>query len=219
MWSLAFSEASTLPPLCVLQVICANVRELLGITNTPWSRSIADPRRDNVALFLEKKSRTGERAEALSFQRFLYDLEQWDPDVNPNKQAEERKKKKKSKTQKCLSVISYHQLSAGPWHRWDTYSRSEKGPDINTSQQQNATIVSGSDKQRKNLLSVVSAGCQRVFKNRFRQKWAAGNLLTCGWSYEMQETTKINYNIFVFPHISIRLRKQHNEVIKGLLPS
>ncbi|MEQ2193731.1 hypothetical protein XENOCAPTIV_011601 [Xenoophorus captivus] len=70
----AISKASTL--LCVPQVICARVRELLGITETLWSRSIADPRRDPMALFLEKKSRTGEHAEALTFQRFLYDFYQ-----------------------------------------------------------------------------------------------------------------------------------------------
>ncbi|XP_047244263.1 sterile alpha motif domain-containing protein 15-like isoform X2 [Girardinichthys multiradiatus] len=58
------------------KVICARVRELLGITETLWSRSIADPRQDPVALFLEKKSRTGEHAEALTFQRFLYDFYQ-----------------------------------------------------------------------------------------------------------------------------------------------
>ncbi|CAJ1077402.1 sterile alpha motif domain-containing protein 15 [Xyrichtys novacula] len=50
-----------------MQVISARVRELLGITETPWSRSIADPPRDGIGLFLEKKSRTGERADSLIY--------------------------------------------------------------------------------------------------------------------------------------------------------
>ncbi|XP_038583348.1 uncharacterized protein LOC119909283 isoform X2 [Micropterus salmoides] len=58
------------------KVISARVRELLGITETLWSRSIADPPRDNMGLFLEKKSRTGEQADSLAYQRFLEDARQ-----------------------------------------------------------------------------------------------------------------------------------------------
>lgn len=54
-----------------LQVISAHVRKLLGITDTPWSRSIADPPRDARTLFLEKKSRTGEWADSLTYQQSL----------------------------------------------------------------------------------------------------------------------------------------------------
>ncbi|XP_074541622.1 sterile alpha motif domain-containing protein 15-like [Halichoeres trimaculatus] len=50
-----------------MQVISAHVRELLGITETPWSSSIADPPRDHMGLFLERKSRTGEQADSLIF--------------------------------------------------------------------------------------------------------------------------------------------------------
>ncbi|XP_028461717.1 sterile alpha motif domain-containing protein 15 isoform X1 [Perca flavescens] len=57
-----------------LLVICAGVRELLGITETPWSRNIADPPRDSMGLFLEKKSRTGELADNLTYQQFLDDM-------------------------------------------------------------------------------------------------------------------------------------------------
>ncbi|XP_047429631.1 sterile alpha motif domain-containing protein 15-like [Mugil cephalus] len=57
-----------------MQVISACVRELLGITEILWSRSIANPRRDSVALFLEQKCRTGERADSLTYQRFLEDM-------------------------------------------------------------------------------------------------------------------------------------------------
>uniref|UniRef100_A0A8C9ZDT3 Uncharacterized protein n=1 Tax=Sander lucioperca TaxID=283035 RepID=A0A8C9ZDT3_SANLU len=59
-----------------MKVICAGVRELLGITETLWSRSIADPPRDSMGLFLEKKSTTGERADNLTYQQFLDDTHQ-----------------------------------------------------------------------------------------------------------------------------------------------
>uniref|UniRef100_A0A096LR48 SAM domain-containing protein n=1 Tax=Poecilia formosa TaxID=48698 RepID=A0A096LR48_POEFO len=56
-------------------VVSACVRVLLGITETPWNNSIADPRRDTVALFLEVKSRTGKWTNSLTYQQFLYYLE------------------------------------------------------------------------------------------------------------------------------------------------
>ncbi|XP_030260289.1 sterile alpha motif domain-containing protein 15-like [Sparus aurata] len=59
-----------------MQVIAAHVRELLGITEAPWSRSIADPPRDVRGRFLEKKSRTGEPADSLTYQQFLDDMRQ-----------------------------------------------------------------------------------------------------------------------------------------------
>uniref|UniRef100_A0A3P9JHM2 SAM domain-containing protein n=1 Tax=Oryzias latipes TaxID=8090 RepID=A0A3P9JHM2_ORYLA len=73
---LIFVNCSNLPKLGIvdfkdMQVISARVRELLGITETPWSHSIADPPRDAMALFLERKSRTGERADSLTYQQFL----------------------------------------------------------------------------------------------------------------------------------------------------
>ncbi|XP_026175206.1 sterile alpha motif domain-containing protein 15 [Mastacembelus armatus] len=54
-----------------IQVISGHVRKLLGITETLWSRSIAEPMRDSMGLFLEKKSRTGQRADSLTYQQFL----------------------------------------------------------------------------------------------------------------------------------------------------
>ncbi|KAL6095592.1 samd15 [Pungitius sinensis] len=52
-----------------MKVICARVRALLGIEDTPWSRSIADPPAGSRVLFLEKKSRTGGRADGLAYMR------------------------------------------------------------------------------------------------------------------------------------------------------
>uniref|UniRef100_A0A8C9SQM5 SAM domain-containing protein n=1 Tax=Scleropages formosus TaxID=113540 RepID=A0A8C9SQM5_SCLFO len=47
------------------------VRELLNIEEPLWNRSIALPRRDEMGLFLEKKSRTGVWADSLTYPEFL----------------------------------------------------------------------------------------------------------------------------------------------------
>lgn len=54
-----------------MQAISACVRELLGISEPLWNRSIADPPRDDMAMFLEVRSRTGERADTLTYAQFL----------------------------------------------------------------------------------------------------------------------------------------------------
>ncbi|XP_054618491.1 sterile alpha motif domain-containing protein 15-like [Dunckerocampus dactyliophorus] len=56
------------------KAISARVRELLGITEALWSRSIADPPRDNMGLFLEMKSRTGVKSDQLTYQQLLDDI-------------------------------------------------------------------------------------------------------------------------------------------------
>ncbi|NXE48119.1 SAM15 protein, partial [Casuarius casuarius] len=53
------------------QEISRHVRELLGIEEPLFSRSIALPYRDNMGLFLEWKSQLGEKADALTFSRFV----------------------------------------------------------------------------------------------------------------------------------------------------
>ncbi|NWI90460.1 SAM15 protein, partial [Pitta sordida] len=53
------------------QEISRRVRELLGIEEPLFSRSIALPYRDNMGLFLERKSRTGKKADALTFSEFI----------------------------------------------------------------------------------------------------------------------------------------------------
>ncbi|XP_061900998.1 sterile alpha motif domain-containing protein 15-like isoform X1 [Entelurus aequoreus] len=57
-----------------MQAISTCVRELLGITQTLWSRSIADPPRDDIGLFLEMKSRTGVKTDQLTIQQLLDDI-------------------------------------------------------------------------------------------------------------------------------------------------
>uniref|UniRef100_A0A672TRV1 Uncharacterized protein n=1 Tax=Strigops habroptila TaxID=2489341 RepID=A0A672TRV1_STRHB len=51
--------------------ISRHVRELLGIEEPVFSRSIALPYRDNMGLFLERKSWSGKKADALTFSQFI----------------------------------------------------------------------------------------------------------------------------------------------------
>ncbi|KFU86871.1 Sterile alpha motif domain-containing protein 15, partial [Chaetura pelagica] len=53
------------------QEISRHVRELLGIEEPSFQRSIALPYRDNLGLFLERKSPTGRKADALTFSQFI----------------------------------------------------------------------------------------------------------------------------------------------------
>ncbi|KAM4014166.1 sterile alpha motif domain-containing protein 15 [Anomaloglossus baeobatrachus] len=67
---------STLPRMGVtdcehVRTIARLVRELLGVTEPSWGRSISLPRRDNMGLFLEQKSQTGAHRELLSYSQFI----------------------------------------------------------------------------------------------------------------------------------------------------
>ncbi|KFP73538.1 Sterile alpha motif domain-containing protein 15, partial [Acanthisitta chloris] len=53
------------------QEISRHIRELLGIEEPLFNRSIALPYRDNMGLFLERKSRSGKKADALTFSQFI----------------------------------------------------------------------------------------------------------------------------------------------------
>ncbi|KFU99465.1 Sterile alpha motif domain-containing protein 15, partial [Tauraco erythrolophus] len=53
------------------QEISQHVRELLQIEEPLFDRSIALPYRDNMGLFLERKSRSGKKADALTFSQFI----------------------------------------------------------------------------------------------------------------------------------------------------
>ncbi|KAG9344813.1 hypothetical protein JZ751_010500 [Albula glossodonta] len=56
-----------------MKAISHHVRELLGIEDPLWSRSIALPPRDKRGLYLEQKSQTGQRADSLTYAQFLRD--------------------------------------------------------------------------------------------------------------------------------------------------
>ncbi|XP_063724844.1 sterile alpha motif domain-containing protein 15-like [Symsagittifera roscoffensis] len=54
-----------------MKTIAAKIRDLLGIELIPWDRSIADPPRDQMGLFLERKRPTGEYADSLVYSDFI----------------------------------------------------------------------------------------------------------------------------------------------------
>ncbi|KAM3856517.1 sterile alpha motif domain-containing protein 15 [Vipera latastei] len=64
-----------------MKEISKHVRELLQIEEPLFERSISLPPRDNVGLFLEQKSRTGKRSDALSYTEFVQEagLQDYEP--------------------------------------------------------------------------------------------------------------------------------------------
>ncbi|XP_051005673.1 sterile alpha motif domain-containing protein 15 [Acomys russatus] len=54
-----------------MKAISRHTRELLGITEPLFSRSISLPYRDNIGLFLERKSHSGVNSDALTFAEFI----------------------------------------------------------------------------------------------------------------------------------------------------
>nr|XP_060613849.1 sterile alpha motif domain-containing protein 15 [Anolis sagrei ordinatus] len=54
-----------------MKVVSRHIRELLKIEEPLFVRSIALPPRDNTGLFLEQKSRTGPRSDALTYSQFI----------------------------------------------------------------------------------------------------------------------------------------------------
>ncbi|XP_054828166.1 sterile alpha motif domain-containing protein 15 [Eublepharis macularius] len=58
-----------------MKTISHHVRQLLEIEEPLFSRSIALPHRDNMGLFLEQKSRTGKRSDALTYSQFIQDAQ------------------------------------------------------------------------------------------------------------------------------------------------
>uniref|UniRef100_A0A8D2DNG8 Sterile alpha motif domain-containing protein 15 n=1 Tax=Sciurus vulgaris TaxID=55149 RepID=A0A8D2DNG8_SCIVU len=54
-----------------MKVISQHTRELLGIEEPLFSRSIRLPYRDNIGLFLEQKGHTGVKSDSLNFSEFV----------------------------------------------------------------------------------------------------------------------------------------------------
>ncbi|XP_005390253.1 PREDICTED: sterile alpha motif domain-containing protein 15 isoform X2 [Chinchilla lanigera] len=73
---LIYVNCSNLPQMGItdfehMKVISRHVRELLGIEEPLFSRSIRLPYRDNIGLFLEQKSHTGVKSDRLTFSEFV----------------------------------------------------------------------------------------------------------------------------------------------------
>lgn len=57
------------------QIIAKKIREVLGIEEPHWDRSISLKHRETLGLYLERKSKTGTDANALTFEDFMHELE------------------------------------------------------------------------------------------------------------------------------------------------
>ncbi|XP_015754991.1 PREDICTED: sterile alpha motif domain-containing protein 15-like isoform X2 [Acropora digitifera] len=73
-------DASSLPRMGVndfdhIKVIAKRVRELLGIEEPYWNRSISLLHREPLGLFLEKKGKTGTEADLLTFEDYKHQLQ------------------------------------------------------------------------------------------------------------------------------------------------
>ncbi|XP_063295742.1 sterile alpha motif domain-containing protein 15 [Pelobates fuscus] len=67
---------SSLPQMGVIdfqdmKAISKLIRDLLAVSEPAWTRSISLPRRDNMGLFLEQKSKTGLTYDSLTYKQFI----------------------------------------------------------------------------------------------------------------------------------------------------
>ncbi|XP_026520045.1 sterile alpha motif domain-containing protein 15 [Pseudonaja textilis] len=83
---LIYVNCSNLPQIGItdfehMKEISKHVRELLQIEEPRFERSISLPPRDNIGLFLEQKTRTGKRSDALSYSQFVQEarLQEYEP--------------------------------------------------------------------------------------------------------------------------------------------
>ncbi|XP_067848232.1 sterile alpha motif domain-containing protein 15-like [Heptranchias perlo] len=77
---LIFVNCSTLPNMGItdfehMKVISREIRKLLDVEESVWCRSIFLPHRGPMGLFLERKALTGQRADALTLEEFLKELD------------------------------------------------------------------------------------------------------------------------------------------------
>nr|XP_026258048.1 sterile alpha motif domain-containing protein 15 [Urocitellus parryii] len=71
-----------------MKVISQHTRELLGIEEPLFSRSIRLPARDNIGLFLEQKGHTGVKSDSLTFSEFVKTrrLCDYDPEITASEE-------------------------------------------------------------------------------------------------------------------------------------
>ncbi|XP_031552477.1 sterile alpha motif domain-containing protein 15-like [Actinia tenebrosa] len=73
-------DASALPKIGIndfehIKFIARKIREALGLEEPFWNRSISLRHRELLALFLERKSKTGVETDALTLEDFIHELE------------------------------------------------------------------------------------------------------------------------------------------------
>lgn len=72
-------DASTLPSLGItdfdhIKFIAENIREMLGVEEPYWNRSISLPHRELKGMYLERKSITGMKADSLTLSKYQKEL-------------------------------------------------------------------------------------------------------------------------------------------------
>ncbi|XP_062571423.1 sterile alpha motif domain-containing protein 15-like isoform X1 [Saccostrea cucullata] len=79
-------EASQLPNIGItdfqhIKTITKAVRELLFIEDPDWKRSISLPPREDLGMYLERKSHNGKNLDGLTYKSFLLNLKdsKWQP--------------------------------------------------------------------------------------------------------------------------------------------
>ncbi|XP_066911065.1 sterile alpha motif domain-containing protein 15-like [Clytia hemisphaerica] len=60
-----------------IKIITQSIRELLGIEDPQWSRSISLPPRETLSHFLERKSVRGEESKNLTFEKHVRQLKKF----------------------------------------------------------------------------------------------------------------------------------------------
>ncbi|XP_071505299.1 sterile alpha motif domain-containing protein 15-like [Diadema setosum] len=76
---LILADASTLPSLGItdfehIKFIAKNIRDMLGIEEPYWNRSISLPHRELKGMYLERKSISGMKADALTMSKYQKEL-------------------------------------------------------------------------------------------------------------------------------------------------
>ncbi|PIK35845.1 putative sterile alpha motif domain-containing protein 15-like [Apostichopus japonicus] len=101
---LILADGSHLPQLGItdfehIKFISGSVRELLGIEDPKWNRTIAIPHREPMGMFLERKSITGQRANELTFEKYQKEVRR--------NEIEKEKNVKKVTYVKCKGDLVY----------------------------------------------------------------------------------------------------------------
>ncbi|XP_036061954.1 sterile alpha motif domain-containing protein 15 [Onychomys torridus] len=75
-----------------MKTISRHTRELLGIEEPLFSRSISLPSRDNIGLFLEQKGHSGVKSDSLTFSKFVEasGLQEYGPEIEAMENPEEQ---------------------------------------------------------------------------------------------------------------------------------
>ncbi|OWF56359.1 sterile alpha motif domain-containing protein 15-like [Mizuhopecten yessoensis] len=79
-------EAKALPSIGItdfehIKIIAKSIRDMLNLEEPDWTRSISLPPRNDIGMYVERKSGTGKNIDSLTFNKFLQDFKdaKWRP--------------------------------------------------------------------------------------------------------------------------------------------